>query len=234
MAHVGDPAEDLGWLCVASWRFGGRGRVGGVATLADTLAAYHAAGGDPAVTPAAVHWWEVLGTFKWATICVMQAAAHIDGSERSVELAALGRRTAAVERDLLDLIGVAVAVPAAPDDTAPEVTGPHDAPGAAGLIHAVREFLAADVLPAVGGRTAYLTRVAVRALETTERELRYGPLLAARHRARLADLGVADTAELAAAIRGGRIPPQAAQDAVAAMVSDKLLVSDPRRLRGGR
>ncbi len=124
MAHVGDPAEDLGWLCVASWRFGGDGRMGGMATVADVLAAYHAAGGDLAVTAEAVHWWEVLGTFKWAVICVMQAAAHLDGSERSVELAALGRRTASVERDLLDLIGVAAPVPAPLDDDPRPRPGP--------------------------------------------------------------------------------------------------------------
>jgi aminoglycoside phosphotransferase (APT) family kinase protein len=230
MAHLGDPAEDLGWLCVASWRFGGAGRMGGMATVADVLAAYHAAGGDPAVTAEAVHWWEVLGTFKWAVICVMQAAAHLDGSERSVELAALGRRTASVERDLLDLIGVAAAAPGLLDDDAMAPTGPHDAPGAAGLMEAVREFIAAELLPELSGRTRYLTRVALRALETGEREVRYGPLLVARHEARLADLGVADDAELAAALRSGRLTPGSAQDAVAAAVADKLLVSDPRRL----
>ncbi|HZM53915.1 MAG TPA: phosphotransferase family protein, partial [Acidimicrobiales bacterium] len=27
LAHLGDPAEDIGWLCARAWRFGGPGRV---------------------------------------------------------------------------------------------------------------------------------------------------------------------------------------------------------------
>src|SRR5690606_20063726 len=45
LAHIGDPAEDIGWLCTRSWRFGGAGRVGGVGDLDDLLHAYSAAGG---------------------------------------------------------------------------------------------------------------------------------------------------------------------------------------------
>jgi len=47
LAHVGDPAADLGWLCVNSWRFGGDQPVGGFGSYADLLAGYKAAGGCP-------------------------------------------------------------------------------------------------------------------------------------------------------------------------------------------
>ena len=45
LAHAGDPAEDIGWLCARAWRFGGAGRVGGFGDLDRFLAAYAAAGG---------------------------------------------------------------------------------------------------------------------------------------------------------------------------------------------
>jgi len=102
LAHVGDPLEDLGWLCVRAWRFGADARpVGGLCQREEFFAAYARAGGTP-VDPAAVRWWEVFGNLKWAIICVMQARSFVDGV-RSVELASLGRRVAEMELELLEL-----------------------------------------------------------------------------------------------------------------------------------
>jgi aminoglycoside phosphotransferase (APT) family kinase protein len=104
LAHVGDPAEDLGWLCVRAWRFGADHRpVGGIGERAELFAAYEAASGTP-VDPARVHFWEVFGNLRWAIICIVQAKTHLDGLVRSVELAAIGRRTAETELELLSLI----------------------------------------------------------------------------------------------------------------------------------
>ncbi len=104
LAHLGDPIEDLGWLCVKSWRFGNTDRIaGGFGSLADLLAAYADASGA-AITEEVVRFWVVLGTVKWGVICVGQAFTHLIGAVRSVELAALGRRVAEMEWDLLDLL----------------------------------------------------------------------------------------------------------------------------------
>jgi len=104
LAHVGDPLEDLGWLCVPSWRFGVVDKVvGGFGDLADLCAAYEAAGGKGA-TPEAVRYWIVLGTLRWGVICQAQAFTHRSGVSRSVELAAIGRRVVETEWDLLELI----------------------------------------------------------------------------------------------------------------------------------
>jgi aminoglycoside phosphotransferase (APT) family kinase protein len=103
LAHLGDPLEDLGWLCVKSWRFGAEPRVGGFGTVDDLVAAYEAGSGR-AVDPEALAWWEVLGTLKWGIICVMQASTHLSGVVRSVELAAIGRRVCEQEHDLLLLL----------------------------------------------------------------------------------------------------------------------------------
>jgi len=103
LAHRSDPMEDLGWLCVRAWRFGGAGVVAGVGDRADLWAAYEAAGGAP-VDPDAAHWWEVLGHLKWGVMCGIQLAAHTSGAVRSVELAAIGRRIVEQEYDLVRLL----------------------------------------------------------------------------------------------------------------------------------
>lgn len=102
LAHVGDPGEDVGWLCVRSWRFGGAGRVGGVGDLDELLDAYRRAGGD--VDADTVRYWEVFGNLRWGVICLMQAFTHLNGVRRSVELAAIGRRVCEVEHDLMELL----------------------------------------------------------------------------------------------------------------------------------
>lgn len=99
LAHLGDPMEDLGWLCVKAWRFGSKLPVAGVGDYDQLFAAYEAAGGG-AVDPDVVRWWEVLGTLKWGIMCIGQANTHLSGAARSHELAAIGRRVCENEYDL--------------------------------------------------------------------------------------------------------------------------------------
>jgi len=103
LVHLGDPAEDLGWLCVKTWRFGAGPPVGGFGPYEQLLEGY-AAGGGPSVDLDTVRWWETLGTLRWGIGCAVQARRHLDGSTRSVELAAIGRRSCEQEWDLLKLI----------------------------------------------------------------------------------------------------------------------------------
>ena len=101
--HVGDPMEDLGYLSIRAWRFGGPSPVAGVGTFDDLFRGYESASGvtpDPYV----VRWWQVLGTLSWALGCMFQVHRHLSGTTRSVELAAIGRRIAEQEYDLLRLI----------------------------------------------------------------------------------------------------------------------------------
>ena len=192
LAHAGDPAEDIGWLCAPAWRFGGPGEVGGFGRLDDLLDAYREAGGGT-VTPARVHWWQVYATVKWAVICALQAATHLNGLTRSVELAAIGRRVCESEWDLFVLLGVTP--PAARPGPEPAVgpLPPFGRPSAAELVEAVREYL--DGVTERGeGAAGFEARVARNALSVVERELRLGPALAGAHAARLAELGFDDDA----------------------------------------
>lgn len=103
LSHVGDPMEDLGWLCVRAWRFGGAQPVAGLGTVTELFDAYEKISG---VRPDAdvVRWWETLGTLKWGIMCISQAATHLSGMARSHELAAIGRRVCENEYDLLELL----------------------------------------------------------------------------------------------------------------------------------
>lgn len=103
-AHLGDPVEDLGWLCVKSWRFGAIEKpAGGFGSREELWAAYESAGGA-AVDPLRAHWWEVFGTVRWGVICHQQAWRHLSGAVKSMELASIGRRAVETEVDLLQLL----------------------------------------------------------------------------------------------------------------------------------
>mgnify|MGYP001591633682 FL=1 len=103
LVHWGDALEDLAWLAVRAWRFGAAGAVAGLGSREELAAAYEAAGGRP-VDLDAMRWWEILGSVKWGVICMMQTSSHLSGANRSVELAAIGRRTCEAEYDLLLLL----------------------------------------------------------------------------------------------------------------------------------
>ena len=104
LSHLGDPAEDIGWLCIRSWRFGNDDLPGaGVGQLDDFIAAYEAAGGSP-IDRDRVRYWEAFGNVKWAVICARQAHDHLSGVRRSHELASLGRRICEPEWDFLQLV----------------------------------------------------------------------------------------------------------------------------------
>ncbi|WP_067471523.1 DUF6285 domain-containing protein [Actinomadura hibisca] len=111
---------------------------------------------------------------------------------------------------------------------------PHDAPSAAELVAAVREFLERDVLGALEGRTRFHGLVAINSLAIVEREMELGPEQAARHRERLRAFGCSDDAALAAAIRAGDLDDRHDELKAALLdaVRDKLEVANPAYLDG--
>ena len=100
-AHLGAPMEDLGWLCLRSFRFGRVDRpVGGFGAREPFYAAYKAASGR-AVDPEEVRWWEIFGFIRWVHYNVMQVHGHVTGVRRSTAFAACGRNIALIEYELL-------------------------------------------------------------------------------------------------------------------------------------
>jgi aminoglycoside phosphotransferase (APT) family kinase protein len=103
-AHVGDPVEDVAWPLVRAWRFGADARrLGGIGEVEPYLTRYGELTGRE-VSAAELEVWEVLGNVKWAIGCLTQSRRHLNGQERSVEYAVLGRMAAEMEYELLDLI----------------------------------------------------------------------------------------------------------------------------------
>ncbi len=102
--HVGDPCEELAYICMRDWRFGAIDKhFGGLSDRETFLQAYEHASGIE-VNRAAVDWWEVMGNIRWGIICMSQANRHLSGVEPSVELASLGRRSAEMQLEALRLI----------------------------------------------------------------------------------------------------------------------------------
>lgn len=99
----GDPMEDPAWMCVRMWRFrNDHLEVGGFADVDALKAGYQDAGGT--WDDERFHWWKVLGTLSWGLGLAHQAREHLDGTLRSIVLAASGRRVAELEYDALMLL----------------------------------------------------------------------------------------------------------------------------------
>ena len=99
LAHLGDPAEDLGLLCAPYWRFGALEQaVGGFGSREDLLAGYSTAGGAE-IDPRRVRFWEIFAMLRQGIRCMTLLAG--ENAERAVERASVGRRASAAELELL-------------------------------------------------------------------------------------------------------------------------------------
>ncbi|TCK21745.1 phosphotransferase family protein [Pseudonocardia endophytica] len=226
LVHVGDPREDLGWVCTRAWRFGSREPVGGFGGLDELLDGYaEVAGHRP--DPADVRWWQVFGSVHWAVICRIQTERHLSGAERSLEMAVLGRRAVESEYDALLELGVVAPGPVALRETAVE-DGP-DRPTPDELLDAIAGFLT-DELTTDDPRSRYLAKVARTGVGILRRERASGPRIREEHRARLAGIGCADDAALATGIRDGTLSTEdeTVVDVVRRAVLDRLAVANPR------
>jgi aminoglycoside phosphotransferase (APT) family kinase protein len=104
LAHLGDPAEDLGWICVNSWRFGQwRRPVGGFGDYQALLDGYAEAGGRE-IPLARLQFWQALGSLKWGVMCLMMYGSFANGTDPSIERAMIGRRVSETEIDLVRLM----------------------------------------------------------------------------------------------------------------------------------
>jgi aminoglycoside phosphotransferase (APT) family kinase protein len=206
LAHLGDPLEDLGWLTVRAWRFGVDERpVGGLCARQALWELYERSGGQPVSVPAA-RYWEIFGNWKWAVICVAQAGGHKAGRFPNVELAALGRRVAEVEWELLGLLceafrdgagngdaqsspppssdppgsqatAAGAGSPVAAEPAAPTTVG---RPSAAELLEAVAAFLTEEVVPTFRGRQRFHALVAANVARVVARETERGAAIIER------------------------------------------------------
>ncbi|GAB3440807.1 hypothetical protein GCM10027436_24640 [Actinophytocola sediminis] len=231
LVHLGDPREDLGWLCVKCWRFGSALPAGGFGTVEQLLDGYAEVAGERPDAEA-VRWWQIYGTAWWAVGCRELAERHLSGATPSVELAAVGRRVCEQEHDLLLALGLPAEPAAEPGTSSAPEAGLHGRPTAEDLVAAVAMFLREEVMAGTDGRLSFLARVAANAMDIVGRELVLGPEQRRRHHERLTAMAQTDQAGLAAAIRAGAVDAAdpALLAAIRATVTDRLTVANPRYL----
>ena len=104
LAHLGDPREDIAWICVNSWRFGvTERRVGGFGDLNELLDTYNETSGKNFLAKE-IDWFEILGSLKWGIMCMTMYEVFRSGADPSVERAAIGRRVSETEIDIINLL----------------------------------------------------------------------------------------------------------------------------------
>lgn len=230
ITHTGNPHEDLGYVCMRAWRFGGPGRVAGVGDVEEFLTAYEAAGG---VRPsaAALTWWEARATVWWGVGCLRQMQRSVPGHANELELLAIGRRTAEQEYDVLELLypdveaaefggvefgGVEVGVGSAgasstgagrtagagSDEAGSEAPSLFTSPTAGEFLAALENYLDTDLVHGSGEPNRFKARVAKNALGVLRREQEARAAADAWFASALAGLGVGSEAELDAHVAG--------------------------------
>ena len=119
LAHLGDAMQDLAWLCLRTWRFGGPNEVAGFGRRGELYAAYEHSSGNP-VDESRVFFWEMACQVRWAVMCLgmglglggaigAQSSGALGGAPAqppviSLEHRLIGRR---MEEPLWDMIQLA-------------------------------------------------------------------------------------------------------------------------------
>ena len=107
-AHLGDPAEDLTWPCVRSWRFGqdrlAGFRLGGIAS--GRVFSGLRAGRRIGCRSSGRTLVEILGNLRWAVGCMLRANRHLSQQRAEHRASQLGggEASAEMELELLELI----------------------------------------------------------------------------------------------------------------------------------
>ncbi|QLC23809.1 phosphotransferase [Parasphingopyxis algicola] len=192
LAHIGDPAQDLAYICTPSWRFTRHDRpVGGFAEIEPFLAAYAEAGGAP-VDRARFDFWLIYSTLWWGVCCLGMTEIWRSGRDRSLERVVIGRRVSEVEVDLLLLFD-----PVVGESKGRTIEWPPPEPPArdgethsAELLEALIGWDSDEVIPNAKGRDLFQARVAKNAMGMLQRETELGPIFAARQQERLDGLGL--------------------------------------------
>jgi len=104
MVHLGDPLEDVAWVCLRSWRWAGDARVGGLLPREEFYRRYEAASGLR-VDREAVRFWEVLGNLKLAVIFLTGARSFVEARSKDAVHAFTAYENPEIEAEILRLIG---------------------------------------------------------------------------------------------------------------------------------
>jgi aminoglycoside phosphotransferase (APT) family kinase protein len=96
--QLGDPEEDLAWLCSRSWRYGESMPVGGIGATDELLDSYERASGRK-VDHARLQWWSVYAEARWGLAGTVHQRGGSPGE--AMEQAAIIRRGCRQEHNVL-------------------------------------------------------------------------------------------------------------------------------------
>ena len=179
LASVTDPAKDIAWLCVNSWRFGcNELEVGGFGQLDDLLQAYNRHSGRH-INRDQVHYWMVFGSFWWSVCCLSMANTYKTGVNTSIERPIIGRRASEGQLDCVNLL--------LPEglEIIPEPLEQGLLPSDAELAAALQTHLKSNIAPMLEGKDKFLAQVAANAAGILMRSAQFGPIAHAQETRRL-------------------------------------------------
>ena len=172
LVHLGDPAQDIGFLCAPSWRFGHWERtVGGFGELEAFLDAYAVNSGDR-ISEERVRFWMIYSSLWWGLVCVQMHNQWRTGEVRMLERPVIGRRVSETEVDLLLLLddGGAGKLTLELNDE----TSPVGAATTVEILTALSEWTT-RVIEVSSGHSKFEARIARNALGILAREASLGP-----------------------------------------------------------
>ncbi len=231
LVRLGDPVQDLAYLCTPSWRFGHYEKeAGGFDSAQSFLAAYAEASGT-AVDPDRFRFWLVYSTLWWGVACMVMGQIWRSHGDRSLERTVIGRRVSEVEIDLAllfeELLPNAAVTPL--DWSMPEEESVTGETGYGELLMALEEWNSGHVLPGLGGHDKFQARVAGNALGIARRQAEWGPRYRDAVRARLAAIGY-DHRQLCEGLSKGEIAitDAAIWDHLRLSALERLSIDQPR------
>ncbi len=209
LARLGDPVQDLAYLCTPSWRFGHYEKVAGGFDTAEAFLAAYARHSGETVDPDRFRFWLIYSTVWWGVACLVMGEIWRSHGDRSLERTVIGRRVSEVEIDLALLFEEIL-----PRDICTslnwEMPEAQDAKGEIGyheLLTALSEWNSKTVQPELKGHDRFQSKVAGNALGIAQRQASFGHAFQAASNERLKAIGF-DHGQLCTALSEGRVGPE--------------------------
>lgn len=206
LARIGDPVQDLAYLCTPSWRFGHYEKVAGGFDSAESFFEAYADASGMAVDPDRFRFWLIYSTLWWGIACMVMGQIWRSHGDRSLERTVIGRRVSEVEIDLLllleEILPEDARTPLAWSVPATEIASGETSYGE--LLTALGEWNSTQVQSGLKGHDKFQSRVAGNALGIARRQAEWGPRFRDAATARLGAIGC-DHGQLCAGLSNGDI-----------------------------
>ncbi|MGB5482945.1 phosphotransferase family protein [Parasphingorhabdus sp.] len=206
LVRLGDPVQDLAYLCTPSWRFGHYEKVAGGFDSAESLLQAYAEASGTEVDTSRFRFWLIYSTLWWGVACMVMGQIWRSHGDRSLERTVIGRRVSEVEIDLSllleEILPDQLCTPL--DWTVPDAKTVTGESSYGELLTALEEWNSDHVQPGLQGHDKFQSRVAGNALGIARRQAEWGPGFHDAAEGRLAAIGY-DHGQLCAGLSNGDI-----------------------------